>query len=296
MKLNGSRSVTLAAVALAIALLAPAAHGQTRPGTRPEPEALRVEAVWVAVWDPETKAELAALVPGERLELEEGEAVILRIFSPADKNPTGERLYLSARFEVESGHHHLELHDVDVDKGSCRVRAVPSPRRGAGPRHALLRYELVGEVTAARAYQERGAVEFEIAEPDYPISKGEEMVRILYRAILLRELDPERARERIEMVERQGYRGLLEAAYEIAESRESRITIYERGVSNQERLLGLYEHLLGREAGQVDLREWQDNLDRLAAGEITAVVLEIVRSYEFRRYHGIRRPPRPYRR
>ncbi|MCP4658980.1 MAG: DUF4214 domain-containing protein [bacterium] len=275
-------SFLLAAVG-AGSLVALVAFAQGKPGDQTQ-----IDAVRIAVWDPETKEEILTLISGETLEIAAGDSVILRIFSPADKNPTQMRQYLSAGFSIEAGRERIALREVDVRKGSCVVEALAG-RAADKSTAATLRYELKGKISAARKYQERGTVTFEIIEPEYELTKGEAFVWLLYRAILLREPDRERARPWIEQVERGGYRSLIEVAYQIAESRESQVHLYERGVSNQERLLAIYGHLLGLDADEVDLREWQHNLARLDRGEVTEVVMDIVDSYEFRQYHGIHR-------
>lgn len=269
-------------------LVALVANAQGKPEDQPTLSEGQVEAVRIAVWDPETKQEILTLIPGETLEIAAGDSIILRIFSPADKNPTLARQYLSAGFSIETGGERIALREVDAKKGLCVVEALAS-RAADKSTTATLRYELTGNVTVARKYQERGTVSIVIIEPEYELTKGEALVWLLYRAILLREPDRDRARPWIEQVERDGYRALLEVAYQIAESRESQVLLYDRGTSNQERLLAIYGHLLGRDADDVDLREWRHNLERLNRGEITQVVMGIVDSHEFRQYHGIYR-------
>ncbi len=269
-------------------LVALAAFAQGKPGDQPMLSEGQVEAVRVAVWDPETRDEILTLISGETIQIAAGDSVILRIFSPADKNPTLVRQYLSADFSIETGRDRIALHDVDVRKGFCVVEILESRDAGKSAT-ATLRYQLKGKISVARRYQERGTVTFEIIEPEYELTKGEAFVWLLYRAILLREPDRERTRPWIEQVEQGGYRALIEVAYQIAESRESQVHIYDREVSNQERLLAIYEHLLDKDADDVDLREWQHNLARLNRGEITRVVMEIVDSHEFRQVHGIYR-------
>ncbi len=121
----------------------------------------KVEAVRISVWRFADQAELTTILPGDSLKLNPGQRVILRLFSPKDKNPTGERLYLSAEITLEDdGSENVDLMETDHDKGSAVVQAL---RRGAG-KTATLRYRLLGEVEVARDYQGANTIPVEIAK------------------------------------------------------------------------------------------------------------------------------------
>jgi len=103
----------------------------------------------------------------------------------------------------------------------------------------------------------------------------------------VRDPDPSAASRR-EDIARNGYSALLRQAREIAESRESEIDLYQKGICNQQRLLALYEHLLGRKAPQIDQRLWRAQLQHLERGDIAEVVNELVTSREFQDRFGLR--------
>ena len=272
-----------APILMTVALVAPAAAQGTQTQTP-------IQDVEVAVWDSQTKGELATLEPGETLHLNLGQSVLLRVFAPATSNPANERQYLSARFEVQAGKDRVELTQADEAKGSVLLTAREShPGRG---RSTAVRYELLGNPPVARGNLVRGAIPVAVepaAATESPLTapaRAEELVGDLYRGILLREPD-QGARQWVDRVASDGYPGLLEVAEEIASSRESQIGVYEKGSCNQARLLALYEHLLGREAGEVDERTWKAQLERLGQGDIAEVVVSLVRSTEFREAHEL---------
>ena len=116
-----------------------------------------------------------------------------------------------------------------------------------------------------------------------------DLTRALYQGILMREPDAAGARGTTEAIQRGGYDALVRAAVGIANSDESRIRVYERqGVCNEQRLLALYKNLLGFSADQVDRRQWDADLKRMSAGEITRVVEDILRSDRFRSRYDLR--------
>ena len=71
---------------------------------------------------------------------------------------------------------------------------------------------------------------------------------------------------------------------------ESRIGVYEReGVCNQQRLLAMYKNLLGLSADQIDREQWEEDLQRMNAGQIDAVVVGMVRSPRFQQFNNLQR-------
>ena len=117
-------------------------------------------------------------------------------------------------------------------------------------------------------------------------SRGDEITRSLYQAILLRDPDPG-ARGTIDAINRGGYDAVVRAAEGIARSEESRIRIYENGdVTNERRLISLDRNLLGLDSSDVDRTDWSDDLRRLRDGRIGEVVSDMVRSERFRSRFG----------
>lgn len=119
-----------------------------------------VDGIRISVRHSATGEEIQSLPPGETLTLEPGERVLLRPFVPNDKNPTGERQYLSAEFSVEAkGSVNIEVVERDPQYG----RVVIEARRGGAGKAATLRYRLTGELKLARASLAEGVIPIEIA-------------------------------------------------------------------------------------------------------------------------------------
>jgi hypothetical protein len=270
----------IAAAALA-GVAAPAQNHDDRPG---EHRGKRIVDVRVAVWTPREHTETALLGDGQTLRLEQGQTVILRVVAPDKTNPGTERVYLAARYSVDRGDDRVSLHDANVEKGWVELTAGPGGRDRREP--VAVRWDLAQSVSLENSGLAHGSIRVEV-EPG-PYRYGEEAVAELYRGILLREQGPS-ARSWVERVSRGGYDELVRAAQEIAESRESEIDVYTRGACNQQRLLALYRHLLGVESAALDQRRWRAELDRMGRGDISGVVLDIVRSAAYRERHERRR-------
>ena len=116
--------------------------------------------------------------------------------------------------------------------------------------------------------------------------RARDLTRVLYRGILMRDPDPG-AQGTVDAIRNGGYNGLIEAAVNIANSQESRITIATRGVSAQERLESIYQNLLGLSSSQVDRSTWNADMRTLNDGHIARVVENIVRSDRFRSRYNI---------
>lgn len=254
-----------------------------------------ISGVGLAVWHPDSKDELAQLKLGDTLVLDENESVMIRMFAPRGKGPGNQRWYLSADYSVVSGGDHVRLTNIDRDKGSATLTAL----KGTGSQAVQLRYEIRGGIKVSRKFLAKGIFDVEVAGansqpvPDVEATRSEEMVDRLFMGILLRE--PGKARDKFaQRLEEGGYPELVQVAFDIADSQESRVTIYRNGASNEERLISVYDQLLNKSAEQADKAMWRDHLDMMARGEFNDVILDIVRSPEFRRMHGyMARPYRP---
>ncbi|HEX6865181.1 MAG TPA: hypothetical protein VF414_20290, partial [Thermoanaerobaculia bacterium] len=120
--------------------------------------------------------------------------------------------------------------------------------------------------------------------------QARDLTNRLYQGILMRNLDETGARGHIDSIAKGGYPALIQVAERIAESDESRIAVYEReGVCNQQRLLSMYKNLLGLSASQIDREQWEEDLRRMNAGDIDAVVTGMVRSPRFQQLHNLER-------
>jgi hypothetical protein len=107
-------------------------------------------------------------------------------------------------------------------------------------------------------------------------ARAQELTRMLYQAILLREPDPG-AQGTADSIARGGYEALVQAAVGIANSDESRSI----RISNEERLSALYQNLLGVSTDQIDRAQFDGDLRRVASGRLADVVSGIVQSPRF---------------
>ena len=119
-------------------------------------------------------------------------------------------------------------------------------------------------------------------------SSAEQLTRMLYQAILLREPDTGAAGT-IDSIANGGYNALVQAAVGMANSEESRIRLYEQGTTNEQRLAALYRNLLDLSASQIDRAQYNDDLRRINEGRIADVVSDIVSSQRFRDRIGVTR-------
>jgi len=123
----------------------------------------KIDGVRISVNRYSDKFEYDILRPGAVLQLNPGQRVFLRTFSPKDENPSGTRQYLSTEYTVEpEGHDNVDVVETDVHQGKIVVQAL---RRGAG-RKATLRYRLVGKVEPSHDYLLTGTIPIEIAEAE----------------------------------------------------------------------------------------------------------------------------------
>ncbi|HVS04254.1 MAG TPA: hypothetical protein VMT16_15930 [Thermoanaerobaculia bacterium] len=244
-----------------------------------------VESVRVSVRDPQSHNELRVLAADDVLELGAGETVLLNVFAPA-RTAGGERRYLDARFSVHQGQQRLEVEDL----GGGRALVTATPLGNPGDQRAALAvaWELPAEVEVAHRSQRRGALPVRIVPRDRTPEPAvlEQLVANLYQGILLRAPEPGAATSAAERLRAGGYPALVQLARDIANSRESQITVYERSC-NQQRLLALHRHLLGHESGDIEQGVWQRQLDLMARGQIAEVVDTMVQSPAFRNRHGL---------
>lgn len=251
----------------------------------------KVTKIEVAVWEPGTRNEIAQLNLGDTLELAPNQVVLLRLYAPRGHAVSDERKYLPARFYVTKGNG-VTVDAVEPEKGLYRVTAANA--RGV----AEIRYELGKGIAVDRPFMRDHFIKVEVKgnalappvteQPNAEWQRAETVVDRLYRGILLREanLDNADGREWVERVYEGGYTALVEVAEDIVNSEESRFRVIERGHTPKDRLEAAYRHLLGLEKDQIDRYHWQDHFAMMARGGFADVVMDIVRSPEFRRVHG----------
>lgn len=293
----------------------PPAHAQARGLGDHQVRGLdvAVQAVRVAVTDLGTGRELGELDFGDTLLLETGQRVRLRVVAePAARNRA--RRYPSATYDLLSGARRISMIDVDQVEGSAVIEGVRPDDPARPDSTTLIEIELMdapelrdrmrkGTLTV-RVVDDRNLVDDDnldydpIAPPvDQNDVTAERIVDGLYRAILLRPAEPAALQSRADDVARLGMTGITRMAREIALSPESRTGVYDRGVTNAQRVQALYQYLLGLDLNDVSVTQYREDVRRVEAGQLAELVVEMVSSGEFQERFDILGPTRrPMRR
>lgn len=251
--------------------------------------------VSIAVIDPNTNRRLYAVQNNDKIELEVGQTVLLQLFDPAWDNPSQARRHdVAGKFDVTGDRSSVKLTRPDHKGGTVFLTAQQMPKHGSPIR---VTFDPEGNARSGAVF-----VDVEPAAGTTPVAtppatpapspgvqpdQANKLVTALYRGILLRDPDPG-AQSWIEAIRRDGYSRIGGIARDLAESRESRITVYEReNVCNQQRLVAMYKHLLNRSTDGIDQATWQRQLEQLNRGDVAGVVSALVGSAEFARAHGL---------
>jgi hypothetical protein len=239
----------------------------------------------------ENREDLGYVNPGEVLTLPPGARVRLRMQAVYGGNRS-ER-YPSTRFTEGKGSDAIYISGGDQEIGNARVEVASRPRN----REEVIRYQILdrdlgipadlmnGSITVRVGANGTSVYQPPVNQPPVvqPSGRDAEMVRALYRGILLRDPDPSGNASALDKLRREGRSAVRDIAIDLAESRESRYEVYDRtGVSQQQRLNALYENLLGLSGDSVDRDQYNDDFARLSRGDVVAVVDGMVRSERFR--------------
>lgn len=280
--------------ATVVALLSPLA-GQAQGGRDAYTD------VRVMVKDMSNNQEIAEIQPGGSIDLADGSKVrlILRAYAPgrgADSRP----IYPPTTYsEGNPGRGGVRITATNEANANATLELLRLPKDAQRTRSELVRYQISDPDGRIPNNLERGAVTINVI----PVSatgqtgsvgsggtvtrRAEELTRVLYQAILLRDPD-QGARGTVEAIERGGYDALVQEAVNIANSDESRVRVYEQsGMNNEKRLQALYKNLLGLDAAQVDRGEWVNDLQQMGNGQVANVVSDIVRSERFRSRYSL---------
>jgi len=257
-----------------------AAQGNTKPN---------IGQVQIVVKDIASKQDIGTVVPGGSIELPAGTRVRLIM----EALPTG-----TARGPVYPATTFTDVSRVGVtitrsNTENSTADLMIAHSKG-GSRTETIRYQITdtwvpadlrtgsftirvtpGSGSAAVAGEATGAFES---------SRAEQLTRLLYQGILLRDLDSG-ARGTIEAIERGGYDALVNAAVGIANSEESRVRL--AGTPVEQRLASMYRVFLGMDRGQADSRQWDADLQLMNQGRIADVVSGIVQSDRFRERNNL---------
>lgn len=293
MKHYRSYSTAIAGVAM---LLLAALPSQAAPQSRAQAIDPVVRHLQFAIEAEVRTVDPLVIAPGEGFRIKPGQRLVIRAVGNARSN---ERTFPGVRYFVVAGND-ISLDDARPNMGTVAVDARSSSRG----ENAVIGYQILAN-TALDGVAREGQIQVQVDGPransraavapaydgsrDLSEGTANTLLRDLYRGILLREPDPAAApwRDKIEVG---GYNGLVEVARAIAASEESRISVYERGIGNEQRLAALYLNLLGRQQSQVPRSDWDRGLQLLAARQYPELVTELLgQSGFFTRYRLERR-------
>lgn len=255
--------------------------------------------VRVMVKDLSTNQEIGEIPPGGSFDLPDGAKVrlIMRVYAPGrggDSRPVYPRTTYS---EGNPGRGGVRITATNEENANATLELVRLPESAQRVRSELIRYQISDPEGRIPNNLERGSVTINVvpASATGQIGSGtgsttarraEELTRVLYQAILLRDPD-QGARGTIDAIERGGYDALVQAAVDIANSDESRRLYEQSGMTSEKRLTVLYKNLLGLDPSQVDRSVWFNDLQQLSNGQIANVVDELVRSERFRSRYSL---------
>jgi hypothetical protein len=249
--------------------------------------------VEIQVKDLDTNQIVATVQPGGTVTLREGQRV--RLIMAAEHPGQRGVVYPETEFtEADPGRGWVRVTATNVDNANATLRIV-RPSNTNRSRTETLHYRIVESIGLPDSLRE-GTINVRV-EPVAASSstaptrqQARDLTNRLYQAILMRNLDETGARAHVDSIVKGGYPALIQVAERIAESDESRIGVYEReGVCNQQRLLSMYKNLLGLSAGQIDREQWEEDLQRMNAGQIDAIVVGMVRSPRFQQFNNLQR-------
>jgi hypothetical protein len=249
--------------------------------------------VYIVVKDLNTNQEVGTVQPGGTLTLPEGARVRLILTATAPGRGKGPAYPETEFTELDPGRGWVRVTRTNVENANATLEIV-NPHNPNRSLTESLRYRIVENIGIPNALRQ-GTVTIRVEPSASSASSGsapvtataQGLTNLLYRAILLRDFDPS-GQPYVDRIARGGYPELVRVAQEIAQSDESRSAAYDRaGRSNEQRLLTLYQSLLGLSSGQIDRDQWNADLKRLNDGRLADVVLAMVRSERFQDVHNL---------
>lgn len=248
--------------------------------------------VEIQVKDLATDQIISTVRPGGTVTLQEGQKVRLILAAL----PTGQArpYYPETEFkEMEPGRGRVRVTRTSVENASATIEIV-DPNNSNRSRTESIQYRIVEDVNVPNGQREGSVtIRVEPAAASAPIGSApaptaRELTNLLYRGILLRDLDESGAASYISRIENGGYPALVEVAQEIARGEESRVRVYERtGATNQQRLDALYLNLLNLSGTQIDSAELDTNMRLISGGQMEVLVTNLVRSQRFLDLHAL---------
>jgi len=250
--------------------------------------------VQIVVKDLSTGQEIGSVRPGGSVTLTEGQKVRLILTAIHPGQGKGDYYPETVFTETEPGRGWVRVTRTSQENSSATVEIVRPGNNNRNMTEAL-NYRITENVGIPNDLRQ-GSILIRV-EPlsamgsAPPVTSGssataQDLANLLYRAILLRDMDPS-GQPYVDRIARYGYPELVKIADEMARSNESRVQIYERGATREQRLAALYQNLLGLSSRQVDQTQWNNDLDRLRDGRIAEIVADMVRSERFQDYHNL---------
>lgn len=313
--MKSKMTLTTLAASFLLALSVAPASAQWREA-KPTPSAnhsqdepVKGEGRWselqLVIKDVESGQDLGTIEPYGRVRISEGAKVrlIMTAFVPGNDKPIYPETVYS---EAEKGRGGFRITKASRENANVTLQLV-NIKEANGHRSERVSWEILDARVPAK--KQRGSFVIDVVSDDQSspsdsmggrpgpgsstsgrpgnLNRQEQMTRILYRAILLREPDAG-AQGFTDRIYREGYDGVVRAAISIAESNESRILIYQQKpeLTSDQRLEALYRELLGWDYPPSDRRTWDEDLRRIRDRKIAPVVEDMVRSQRFRELHG----------
>ncbi|MES1241646.1 MAG: hypothetical protein ABUT39_08500 [Acidobacteriota bacterium] len=249
--------------------------------------------VEIVVKDLSTGQEIGVVRPGGSVTLTEGQKVRLIMTAIHPGQGKGPYYPETVFTETEPGRGWVRVTRTSQENSSATVEILRPGNNNRNMTEAL-NYRITENAGIPNDLRQ-GSILIRVeplsASSTYPpVTSGDysaqDLTNLLYRAILLRDMDPS-GQPYVDRIARGGYPELIKVADEMAKSSESRIQIYERGATREQRLLALYQNLLGLNSRQVDQTQWNRDLDRLRDGQIAEIVSDMVRSERFQDVHDL---------
>lgn len=236
--------------------------------------------VEIQVKDLDSGEVIDTVEPGGTLTLSEGQRV--RLIMAAIHPGRGQGTYYpETQFtETEPGRGWVRVTRTSTENANATLEVV-RPSNTNRNRTETLRYQITENVGIPNNLRS-GTITVHVvptavgAVPVTGARTARDLTNLLYRSILLRELDPA-GQPYVNRIADRGYSELIKIAEEIARSEESRRVT----ASNEQRLTALYQNLLGLTSRQIDQNQWNADLNRLNQGRLVEVVLDMVRSERF---------------
>jgi hypothetical protein len=248
--------------------------------------------VQIVVKDLANNQEIGVVRPGGSITLTEGQKVRLILTAVHPGQGKGPYYPETVFTETEPGRGWVRVTRTSQENSSATVEII---RPGSNNRNTTetLNYRIV-ETAGIPNDLRQGSILIRVEPLSAvgtvpPVTSGsqtaQDLTNLLYRAILMRDMDPT-GQPYVDRIARGGYPEMIKVADEMARSEESRVRVYERS-SQEQRLLALYQNLLGLNSSQVDQNQWRTDLSRLSQGKIAEVVADMIRSERFQDYHNL---------